>query len=35
MILALLALLLGLAAGILIGIKHAKRGQAIKDAIKG
>ena len=29
-----LVFILGLAAGILIGIKHAARGQAIKDAVK-
>lgn len=29
-----LAFVLGLAAGLLVGIKHAKRGQAIKDALK-
>ena len=29
-----LAFILGLASGILIGIKHASKGQAIKDAVK-
>ena len=29
-----IALVLGFASGLLVGIKHAKRGQAIKDALK-
>jgi hypothetical protein len=29
-----IAFVVGFSAGLLVGIKHAKRGQAIKDALK-